>query len=72
MATAPAQIVSKGRLSNELIIEILAQKYRQHLPAYRQCATLAGDHPQTRHSDPSGARLMMAAQLQARHCLLRR
>lgn len=43
-AAAPAQIVPKGKLSNEFIIEVLAQKYQQHLPVYRQCATLAEDH----------------------------
>jgi transposase len=40
----PAQIVPKGKLSNEFIIEALAQKYQQHVPVYRQCATLADDH----------------------------
>jgi transposase len=43
-AAAPAQIVPKGKLSNEFIIEVLAQKYQQHQPVYRQCATLAEDH----------------------------
>ena len=43
-APAPAQIVPKGKLSNELIIEALAQKYQQHLPVYRQCAAWAEDH----------------------------
>jgi len=43
-APAPAQIVPKSKLSNEFVIEILAQKYHQHLPVYRQCATLAEDH----------------------------
>ena len=42
-APAPAQIIPKGKLSNELVIEVLAQKYQQHLPVYRQCATLAED-----------------------------
>ena len=42
-APAPAQIIPKGKLSNELVIEVLAQKYPQHLPVYRQCATLAED-----------------------------
>ena len=40
-APAPAQIVPKGKLSNEFIIEVLARKYQQHLPVYRQCACLA-------------------------------
>jgi len=43
-APAPAQIVPKSKLSNEFIIEALAQKYQQHLPVYRQCAALADDH----------------------------
>ncbi len=43
-AAAPAQIVPKSKLSNEFVIEVLAQKYQQHLPVYRQCATLAEDH----------------------------
>lgn len=42
-APAPAQIVPKGKLSNEFIIEVLARKYQQHLPVYRQCAVLAED-----------------------------
>jgi transposase len=43
-APAPAQIVPKGKLSNEFIIEVLAQKYQQHTPVYRQQAVLAGEH----------------------------
>ena len=43
-APAPAQIVPKGKLSDEFIIEVLARKYQQHLPVYRQCAALADDH----------------------------
>ena len=43
-APAPAQIVPKSKLSNEFIIEVLARKYQQHLPVYRQCATLAEDY----------------------------
>lgn len=43
-APAPAQIIPKGKLANEFIIEVLAQKYQQHQPGYRQCATLAEDH----------------------------
>jgi transposase len=43
-APAPAQIVPKGKLSNEFIIELLAQKYQQHLPVYRQQAVLAENH----------------------------
>lgn len=43
-APAPAQIVPKGKLSDEFIIEVLAQKYQQHVPIYRQCAVLADNH----------------------------
>jgi transposase len=43
-APAPAQIVPKGKLSNEFIIEVLAQKYQQHQPIYRQQAVLADNH----------------------------
>jgi transposase len=43
-APAPAQIVPKGKLSNQFIIELVAQKYQQHLPIYRQQAVLADNH----------------------------
>jgi transposase len=43
-APAPAQIVPKGKLSNEFIIEVLVRKYQLHLPVYRQCAALVEDH----------------------------
>jgi len=43
-APASAQIVPKGKLSDEFIIEVLAQKYQQHLPIYRQQAVLADNH----------------------------
>jgi len=43
-APAPAKIVPKSKLSNEFIIDALAQKYQQHLPVYRQCATLADNY----------------------------
>jgi transposase len=43
-AAVPAQIVPKSKRSNEFVIEVLAQKYQQHLPGYRQWATLAEDH----------------------------
>jgi transposase len=42
-APAPAQIVPKGKLSDEFIIEVLVRKYQLHLPVYRQCAALAED-----------------------------
>jgi transposase len=43
-APAPAQIVPKGKLSTEFILEVLVRKYQLHLPVYRQCAALAEDH----------------------------
>ncbi len=43
-APAPPRIVPKGKLSDEFIIEALAQKYQQHLPVYRQVAALADNH----------------------------
>ena len=43
-APAPAQIVPKGKLANEFIIEVLVRKYQLHLPVYRQCAALAEDY----------------------------
>ena len=43
-AGVPSQIVPKSKLSNEFVIEVLAQKYQQHLPVYRQCATLSENH----------------------------
>jgi len=43
-AAVPAQIVPKSKLSNEFIIEVLAQKYQQHTPVYRQQAVLADNH----------------------------
>lgn len=44
VAPAPLQIVPKGKLSNEFIIEVLAAKFQQHTPVYRQCASLLEDH----------------------------
>lgn len=44
VAPAPAQIVPKGKLSNALIIEVLAAKFQQHTPVYRQCAVLLENH----------------------------
>jgi transposase len=46
VATAPVpnKIVPKSKLSNEFIIESLAQKYQQHIPVYRQCVVLADNH----------------------------
>ena len=44
VAPAPAQIVPKSKLSDEVIIEVLAAKFQQHNPVYRQCASLLEDH----------------------------
>jgi transposase len=43
-APLPDQIVPKGKLANEMIIELLVNKYQQHLPIYRQQAELAENH----------------------------
>ena len=43
-APAPAQIVPKGKLSDAFIIEVLTKKYQQHVPVFRQCASLLEDH----------------------------
>lgn len=43
VAPAPMQIVPKGKLSNEFIVEALAAKFQQHNPVYRQCASLLED-----------------------------
>jgi transposase len=40
-AAVPGQIVPKSKLSNDFVIELVIRKYQQHLPVYRQCATLA-------------------------------
>lgn len=44
VAPAPSQIVPKSKLSDEFIIEVLAAKFQQHTPVYRQCASLLEDH----------------------------
>ena len=43
-APAPAKMLPKSKLSDEFIIEALAQKFQQHLPVYRQCAVLADNY----------------------------
>lgn len=43
-AAAPAQIVPKGKLSNDFIIEVIGAKFQQHTPVYRQCALLLEEH----------------------------
>ena len=44
VAPAPLQIAPKSKLSDAFIIEVLAAKFQQHNPVYRQCATLLEDH----------------------------
>lgn len=44
VAPAPTQIIPKSKLSDEFIIEVLAAKFQQHLPVYRQCAVLLENH----------------------------
>jgi len=43
-APVPPRIVPKGKLADAFIIEVLAQKYQQHNPVYRQLAALAENH----------------------------
>lgn len=43
-APAPAKILPKSKLANEMIIEAVVQKYQQHKPIYRLCADLAENH----------------------------
>ena len=43
-APVPAQIVPKSKLANEVIIELVVQKYQQHQPIYRQQADWAANH----------------------------
>lgn len=40
-APAPARILPKGKLSDELLIDTLVRKYQWHQPLYRQAAMLA-------------------------------
>lgn len=44
VAPAPLQIVPKSKLSNALVVEMLAAKFQQHQPIYRLCALLWEDH----------------------------
>lgn len=43
-APAPERIQPKGKLSDALIIDVLIRKYLEHVPVYRQCASLERDH----------------------------
>ena len=42
-APAPARIQPKGKLSDAFIVEVLVRKYAEHMPVYRQCASLKRD-----------------------------
>lgn len=42
-AACPPKIISKSKLSNAMIVEIVLRKYDEHLPVYRQCAVLERD-----------------------------
>jgi transposase len=42
-APLPAKIVEKGKLSNEVIVDVILKKYRDHTPLYRQSAILDRD-----------------------------
>jgi len=39
----PERILPKGKLSDAFIVDVLIRKYREHVPIYRQCATLLRD-----------------------------
>ena len=39
-APAPKRIIDKGKLSNGMVVDAALKKYRDHLPVYRQCASL--------------------------------
>jgi len=43
-AKVPDQILPKSKLSDEFIIQVLAAKFQQFQPVYRQCAVLLEDH----------------------------
>lgn len=42
-AACPEKIVSKGKLSNEVIVDTLIKKYDEHTPLYRQCEIMWRD-----------------------------
>ena len=63
LAPVPALIVPKGKLSNNLVIEVLAAKFRQHNPVYRQCASLLEDHGVDLSRQTLNEAILSAAQL---------
>jgi len=65
VAPAPAQIVPKSKLSDAFIIEVLAAKFQQHTPVYRQCASLLEDHGIDLSRQTLNAAILAAAELLA-------
>ena len=63
VAPAPAQIVPKGKLSDAFIIEVLAAKFQQHTPVFRQCASLLEDHGIDLSRQTLNGALLAAAEL---------
>jgi transposase len=63
VAPAPAQIVPKGKLSDAFLIEVLAAKFQQHTPVYRQCAVLLEDHGIDLSRQTLNEAILAAAQL---------
>ena len=63
VAPAPAQILPKSKLSDQFIIEVLATKFQQHTPVYRQCACLLEDHGIELSRQTLNGAILAAAQL---------
>jgi transposase len=42
-AVAPPKILPKAKASNELVVDVLVGKYRDHMPLYRQATSLESD-----------------------------
>lgn len=63
VAPAPAQIVPKSKLSDAFIIEVLAAKFQQHTPVYRQCAVLLENHRIDLSRQTLNEAILAAAQL---------
>ena len=63
VAPAPGQIVPKSKLSDAFIIEVLAAKFQQHTPVYRQCASLLEDHGIDLSRQTLNAAILAAADL---------
>jgi len=63
VAPAPSQILPKSKLSDEFIIEVLAAKFQQHTPVYRQCASLLEDHGIDLSRQTLNGGMLAAAQL---------